>query len=114
MLFMCLNVVVTMCTTIRNVVTCAFGVINLVVTIAKMLPRFCVGCGLEIPEARLEAKPDATMCVKCATKNDKPYTATLSPDPDAPHPRGWQYLNEEVDSIVYGCVCPIIMHVWFK
>lgn len=55
----------------------------------KMLQRFCVVCGLEIPMARLEAKPDATMCVKCASKNDKPYTATLAPDPDAPHPRGW-------------------------
>jgi ribosomal protein L40E len=53
------------------------------------IPRLCVKCGAEIPQARLEAKPDATMCVKCATKNDKPYTATLAPDPDAPHPRGW-------------------------
>lgn len=54
-----------------------------------MLPRFCVKCGVEIPEARLEAKPDATMCVKCASKHDRPYTASLEPDPDAPHPRGW-------------------------
>lgn len=54
-----------------------------------MLPRFCTKCGIEIPEARLEAKPDATMCVRCAEKFDRPYTATLTPDPDAPHPRGW-------------------------
>lgn len=82
-----LNIIIHMIT--ESTVTCVFGVISPIVIIAKMLPRFCVGCGLEIPEARLEAKPDATMCVKCATKNDKPYTATLSPDPDAPHPRGW-------------------------
>jgi hypothetical protein len=71
----------------------AFGVNRAItVTLAivtKMLPRFCVVCGVEIPEARLEAKPDATMCVKCAAKGDKPYTASLAPDPDAPHPRGW-------------------------
>lgn len=65
------------------------AITTVIITVIKMLQRFCVVCGLEIPLARLEAKPDATMCVKCASKNDKPYTATLAPDPDAPHPRGW-------------------------
>jgi RNA polymerase-binding transcription factor DksA len=50
----------------------------------------CSVCGNDISEARLEALPDTTMCVVCASKKDQPMrTATLKPDPDAPHPRGW-------------------------
>ena len=51
--------------------------------------RLCAVCNSPIPPERLEAVPDAMMCVKCASGFDKPYTASLKPDPDAPHPRGW-------------------------
>jgi RNA polymerase-binding transcription factor DksA len=52
--------------------------------------RKCVQCGELIAQVRLEALPMATLCIKCASKNDQsPRTATLEPDPDAPHPRGW-------------------------
>ena len=52
--------------------------------------RKCVICKNDIGEARLEVLPDAIICVVCASKNDQPMRrATLKPDPDAPHPRGW-------------------------
>ena len=29
----------------------------------------CVGCGLDIPEGRLDARPDAARCVGCQAKH---------------------------------------------
>jgi RNA polymerase-binding transcription factor DksA len=55
-----------------------------------MKKRKCAQCGEPIAEARLEALPDAILCIKCASKNDEPIRkATLEPDPDADYPRGW-------------------------
>ncbi|MFC6934425.1 TraR/DksA family transcriptional regulator [Actinomadura yumaensis] len=31
----------------------------------------CVGCGKDVPEGRLEARPDAARCVTCQTKHDR-------------------------------------------
>jgi DnaK suppressor protein len=31
----------------------------------------CVDCGLQIPEVRLEARPEASRCVACQGKNDR-------------------------------------------
>ena len=31
----------------------------------------CVDCGLEIPEGRLDARPDAARCVACQAKHDR-------------------------------------------
>jgi DnaK suppressor protein len=33
----------------------------------------CVGCGKEVPEGRLEARPDAARCVSCQTKYDRAF-----------------------------------------
>ncbi|MEU5881956.1 TraR/DksA C4-type zinc finger protein [Spirillospora sp. NPDC047279] len=33
----------------------------------------CVGCGKEVPEGRLEARPDAARCVTCQSKHDRAY-----------------------------------------
>ena len=31
----------------------------------------CVDCGDEVPEGRLEARPDAARCVRCQSKRDR-------------------------------------------
>jgi DnaK suppressor protein len=31
----------------------------------------CVECGNEVPEGRLEARPDAARCVRCQSKRDR-------------------------------------------
>jgi DnaK suppressor protein len=31
----------------------------------------CVDCGKEVPEGRLEAKPEAARCLTCQTKRDR-------------------------------------------
>lgn len=31
----------------------------------------CVDCGGEVPEGRLEARPDAARCVRCQSKRDR-------------------------------------------
>jgi DnaK suppressor protein len=31
----------------------------------------CLGCGGQVPEVRLEARPDAARCLSCQTKHDK-------------------------------------------
>ena len=56
----------------------------------KKKTKKCEQCGEPITQARLEALPDVTLCIKCATKDDQPMRqATLEPDPDAQYPRGW-------------------------
>lgn len=37
----------------------------------RTVERKCAMCGKPIPAARLEALPDATMCVECSKKNPK-------------------------------------------
>ncbi|MDL4771986.1 MULTISPECIES: TraR/DksA family transcriptional regulator [Thermomonosporaceae] len=32
----------------------------------------CLGCGEQVPEGRLEARPDAARCVACQTAHDRP------------------------------------------
>lgn len=51
--------------------------------------RKCVDCDKEIPQARLELKPDSIRCVPCQSKYDVKVKATLKPDPNGPYPRGW-------------------------
>lgn len=31
----------------------------------------CLGCGHDVPEGRLEARPDAARCMTCQTKHDR-------------------------------------------
>ncbi|MEW2358376.1 TraR/DksA C4-type zinc finger protein [Spirillospora sp. NPDC029432] len=31
----------------------------------------CLGCGKQVPEGRLEVRPDAARCVACQTKHDR-------------------------------------------
>jgi RNA polymerase-binding transcription factor DksA len=31
----------------------------------------CVGCGAQVPEGRLEARPDAARCLPCQTEHDR-------------------------------------------
>ncbi|MDN3357033.1 TraR/DksA family transcriptional regulator [Actinomadura sp. DC4] len=33
----------------------------------------CVDCGLPVPEARLEARPEASRCVTCQSKRDRSH-----------------------------------------
>lgn len=50
----------------------------------------CSRCNRPISKERLEALPYTTICIICAIADDiPPRTASLEPDPDAPHPRGW-------------------------
>lgn len=35
----------------------------------------CLGCGKDVPEGRLEARPDASRCVPCQTKYDRLHYA---------------------------------------
>lgn len=44
---------------------------------AKTHPRLCTRCGQAIAQARLEALPDATMCVACAAKHPKPLDTSF-------------------------------------
>lgn len=49
----------------RNAVTAALG------RIAAGTYGQCVGCGHEVPEGRLEARPDAARCVTCQAEHDR-------------------------------------------
>lgn len=52
--------------------------------------RECKACGNIIPQARIEAKPDAEYCVKCAEKYGPPdIKAQWKPDPYGHRPRHW-------------------------
>ena len=33
----------------------------------------CLGCGHQVPEGRLDARPEASRCVKCQTKYDRAH-----------------------------------------
>lgn len=37
--------------------------------------RTCSECGIEIPCKRLDAVPDATLCIGCQSRSDAPITA---------------------------------------
>ncbi|WP_243032997.1 TraR/DksA C4-type zinc finger protein [Vibrio cincinnatiensis] len=33
--------------------------------------RYCLNCGIEIPQARLEVQPQAVRCVRCQSRKER-------------------------------------------